>query len=140
MPGIGPEQFDVTKYGVGGVFAVAISALVYFRRFMSKEATGIKGDRAERDMITRLSTLLADSDKRLQDSITAHQTAMGELDERLQTALARADQFAHERNEAIQLVGELKGQVQSLTSEVQRLRQAVEKSNGIQANHSGVQD
>lgn len=54
------------------------------------------------------------------------------------TAETRADQFARELREALQQLGELKGQLQAMTAELGRVRQELELMKGqINGNNHG---
>jgi chromosome segregation ATPase len=138
MLNLGPDHFDATTLGTGGALVTLIGALIGLRRLFSKEITGVRGDKAERSAIDRLETLLKAADDRNQELITQHAAEMVEMRTALREAVARADQFARERNDAIRLIGELNGKIEALQGEVSRLRDSVEKHNQPGENREGI--
>lgn len=61
------------------------------------------------------------------EALGVYKSMVSELRQALAEANTRADQFAKERNEAIEMAGTLKGQISELNSQVKRLSDQVEK-------------
>jgi len=79
----------------------------------------------------------ADADGQIEALSVYKEMLKAERDARV-TAETRADQFARELREALQQLGELKGQLQAMTAELGRVRQELELMKGqINGNHLG---
>lgn len=89
---------------LGGVFLTIASGILIIRKWISRDKLERAGDREGEGMYARLNKLLNE-----------------EREARIE-ADKRADMFAKERNEAIMQIGELRGQVQALTSQVEQMR------------------
>ncbi|MDN4591265.1 hypothetical protein DBA29_22545 [Xenophilus aerolatus] len=79
----------------------------------------------------------ADTEGQIQALAVYKEMLKAERDARV-TAEARADQFARELRDALQQLGELKGQLQAMTAELTRVRQELEQVKGqINGNAHG---
>lgn len=94
-----------TWLGGGGI--VITGALLWMRRFLSRDAADRAMDNADIGTVRRLNELL-DSER-----------------EARKLAETRADQFARERNDLAALVGRLEGKIEALTSQVGQLTDRV---------------
>ena len=94
-----------TWLGGGGI--VVTGALLWVRRFLSRDAADRAMDSADIGTVRRLNELL-DSER-----------------EARKLAEARADQFAKERNDLAAMVGRLEGKIEALTSQVGQLTDRV---------------
>lgn len=101
-------DFDQLWKILGGAAGAIIACGLMLRSYLSKSAVSMAGDRADIGTIGRLNRLLDEERKARRESDL------------------RADMFAKERNEAIQAMGDLKGQVQALTFQVELMRQQLE--------------
>lgn len=98
--------------GAGTVGAIVAGAIIVFlaaRPLLSKLNLGTKMDSAQIDAIDRLGRLL------------------NEEREARKLAEERADRFAQERNEAVQKIGRLEGEIHALRAEVAGLRADMER-------------
>lgn len=93
---------------VGAVLAGIVLVAVAARPLLSKLNLGTRMDGAQIDAIDRLGKLL------------------NEEREARKIAEERADRFAQERNEAIQKVGRLEGEIHALRADVQRQAAVIE--------------
>lgn len=98
----------------GTVIGMVVGGAIFMRRFFSKDALGRADDSGQMHSIDTLKQILA-------EERTARHVAE-----------KRADEFAKERNEAWQLLGDLKGQLSSMvqtiktqTGELSELRDQV---------------
>lgn len=93
---------------LGGAGASIIALGLMLRSYLSNSSVSMAGNRADIGTITRLNKLLNEERiaRRLSDE--------------------RADQFAKERNEAIQAMGDLKGQIQALTFQVSLMQKQLD--------------
>ncbi|HEN8706781.1 MULTISPECIES: chemotaxis protein [Pseudomonas] len=96
-----------TATWLGGSGIVVTGALLWVRRFLSKDAADRAMDNADIGTVRRLNELL-DSER-----------------EARKLAEARADQFAKERNELAAAVGRMEGKIEALTSQVGQLTEKV---------------
>lgn len=96
-----------TATWLGGSGIVVTGALLWVRRFLSKDAADRAMDSADIGTVRRLNELL--NDER----------------EARKLAEARADQFAKERNELAAAVGRMEGKIESLTTQVANLTEKV---------------
>lgn len=96
-----------TATWLGGSGIVVTGALLWVRRFLSKDAADRAMDSADIGTVRRLNELL-DSER-----------------EARKLAEARADQFAKERNDLAAMVGRLEGKIEALTSQVGQLTDRV---------------
>ncbi|MBA1195748.1 DUF3450 domain-containing protein [Pseudomonas sp. S07E 245] len=96
-----------TATWLGGSGIVVTGALLWVRRFLSKDAADRAMDSADIGTVRRLNELL-DSER-----------------EARKLAEARADQFAKERNELAAAVGRMEGKIESLTTQVANLTEKV---------------
>lgn len=96
-----------TATWLGGSGIVVTGALLWVRRFLSKDAADRAMDHADIGTVRRLNELL-DSER-----------------EARKLAEARADQFAKERNELAAAVGRMEGKIEALTSQVGQLTEKV---------------
>ena len=96
-----------TATWLGGSGIVVTGALLWVRRFLSKDAADRAMDSADIGTVRRLNELL-DSER-----------------EARKLAEARADQFAKERNELAAAVGRMEGKIEALTSQVGQLTEKV---------------
>lgn len=96
-----------TATWLGGSGIVVTGALLWVRRFLSKDAADRAMDNADIGTVRRLNDLL-DSER-----------------EARKLAEARADQFAKERNELAAAVGRMEGKIEALTSQVGQLTEKV---------------
>lgn len=96
-----------TATWLGGSGIVVTGALLWMRRFLSKDAADRAMDSADIGTVRRLNELL-DSER-----------------EARKLAEARADQFAKERNELAAAVGRMEGKIESLTTQVANLTEKV---------------
>lgn len=100
---------DPTDFGpgtatwLGGTGTIILGGLLWLRKWLSKDATDRAMDNADIGTVRRLNELL-DSER-----------------EARKLAEARADQFAQERNELIRSMGQLEGNIISLTRQVEQL-------------------
>ena len=100
---------DPTDFGpgtatwLGGTGTIILGGLLWLRKWLSKDATDRAMDNADIGTVRRLNELL-DSER-----------------EARKLAEARADQFARERNELIRSMGQLEGNIISLTRQVEQL-------------------
>lgn len=79
----------------------------------------------------------ADADGQIEALAVYKEMLRAEREARV-TAETRADQFARELREALQQLGELKGQLQAMTAELARVRQELEQVKGqINGNSHG---
>jgi hypothetical protein len=79
----------------------------------------------------------ADADGQIQALAVYREMLRAEREARV-AAETRADQFARELREALQQLGELKGQLQAMTAELARVRQELEQMKGqINGNAHG---
>ena len=97
--------------GLGGAIVALVGGAIYMRRKLSQDAAGRAGDRAEIDIIAKLS-----------ESLKNAQTRQTELE-------TRADKAYEERNKLVEDKAELRGnnifleaQVAMLKEEIARLR------------------
>jgi hypothetical protein len=106
-----PNEFGGENTGLVGIISTAAAAFVgaflFLRRWLSSDANERRKDQADVDAIDRLMKLLDSERKRADD------------------AEARADQFAKERNDAVKMIGELKGEIAALRQKVESLEIAV---------------
>ncbi|WP_085706459.1 chemotaxis protein [Pseudomonas sp. B8(2017)] len=96
-----------TATWLGGSGIVLTGALLWVRRFLSKDAADRAMDTADIGTVRRLNDLL-DSER-----------------EARKLAEARADQFAKERNDLAAMAGRLEGKIEALTSQVGQLTDRV---------------
>ncbi|PNA96573.1 MULTISPECIES: chemotaxis protein [unclassified Pseudomonas] len=96
-----------TATWLGGSGIVVTGALLWVRRFLSKDAADRAMDNADIGTVRRLNELL-DSER-----------------EARKLAETRADQFAKERNELAAAVGRMEGKIEALTSQVGQLTEKV---------------
>lgn len=96
-----------TATWLGGSGILITGALLWVRRFLSKDAAERAMDSADIGTVRRLNELL--NDER----------------EARKLAEARADQFAKERNELAAAVGRMEGKIESLTTQVANLTEKV---------------
>ncbi|CAH0647141.1 chemotaxis protein [Pseudomonas putida] len=96
-----------TATWLGGSGIVVTGALLWVRRFLSKDAADRAMDNADIGTVRRLNELL-DSER-----------------EARKLAEARADQFAKERNELAAAVGRMEGKIEALTCQVGQLTEKV---------------
>ncbi|WP_281212022.1 chemotaxis protein [Pseudomonas fulva] len=92
-----------TATWLGGTGTIILGGLLWLRKWLSKDATDRAMDSADIGTVRRLNELL-DSER-----------------EARKLAEARADQFAQERNELIRSMGQLEGNIISLTRQVEQL-------------------
>jgi hypothetical protein len=99
--------------GNTGIVATGVSALVAafltLRRFLSSDRAERRKETADVNSIDRIMRLL-EIERRRADN-----------------AEARADQFARERNEAVQMIGALRGEVAALSQRVSDLQESLLK-------------
>lgn len=120
-PGVA-EVIPQMRDGIGGLEAVGmivggiLTAILIARPLLSKLKVGAAMDGAQIDAIERLSRLLND-ERALR-----------------RQAEDRADRFAQERNEAIQKIGKLEGEVHALRAEIASLRMMLERLNAAPPN------
>jgi chromosome segregation ATPase len=88
-----------------------VAAFFGGRKWLSSDTANRAGDSAAIALIEQLkSALVSEREAR-------------------QVAEERADKFAHERNELVMQLGELRGRIEALTAEVAQLRTTVSKGN-----------
>ncbi|MBF8692369.1 chemotaxis protein [Pseudomonas fulva] len=92
-----------TATWLGGTGTLILGVFLWLRKWLSKDATDRAMDSADIGTVRRLNELL-DSER-----------------EARKLAEARADQFAQERNELIRSMGQLEGNIISLTRQVEQL-------------------
>jgi hypothetical protein len=98
--------------GVGGALVALVGGAVYMRRKLSQDAAGRAGDRAEIDIIAKLS-----------ESLKNAQTRQTELE-------TRADKAYEERNKLVEEKAELRGKNIYLEAQVDMLRAELDKLRG----------
>lgn len=101
-------DFDQLGKLLGGAAAALIAGWLMLRKWLSRDKFERAGDEAGIGVISRLNKLLDEERKARRE------------------AEARADMFAKERNDAVKEIGELRGQVQSLTFQVVEMRKQLE--------------
>ncbi|WP_145279113.1 chemotaxis protein [Pseudomonas sp. URMO17WK12:I11] len=100
---------DPTDFGpgtatwLGGTGTIILGVFLWLRKWLSRDATDRAMDSADIGTVRRLNELL-DSER-----------------EARKLAEVRADQFAQERNELIRSMGQLEGNIISLTRQVEQL-------------------
>lgn len=97
---------------LGGIATTAVVVVLGLRKWLSRDAVDRASDSAALQTIERLQSLL-----------DAERIARREAER-------RADQFAHERNELVEKLGELRGQILALGEKVQSLEQTISTMKG----------
>lgn len=92
---------------IGGIGGTLAGASLFLRQYLSAAATVRASDSAQIE------------------ALDVYKTMVDGLREALVIANKRSDDFARERNEAISLAGELKGQIAAMTAQVDGLRREV---------------
>ena len=92
-----------TATWLGGTGTIILGVFLWLRKWLSRDATDRAMDSADIGTVRRLNELL-DSER-----------------EARKLAEVRADQFAQERNELIRSMGQLEGNIISLTRQVEQL-------------------
>ena len=92
-----------TATWLGGTGTIILGVFLWLRKWLSRDATDRAMDSADIGTVRRLNELL-DSER-----------------EARKLAETRADQFAQERNELIRSMGQLEGNIISLTRQVEQL-------------------
>lgn len=103
-----PDYAQIANIILAGLAALGGGWLT-IRKFLSKDSVDRAGNQADIGTINRLNKLLDEERKARRE------------------AENRADKFAHERNEAIQRIGSMEGQITALTGKVEMLQQLLER-------------
>lgn len=114
------------KGPLGGFLSVAIGLGVYLWRERGQRAVTAANDEANISAITHWRSVADRSDKALE------------------AMTLRADKFAEERNEALQTVGEMRGQLEAmsrqLTEQSALLRQQAEEMQGLRLQVASLKE